>query len=91
MVASLQLVTRFMLMPSTVQTAKFVQNGELFARMKLNAEISEDTAEGRLILQNVRCLHLAPHDAKKPANHEPDKVRRGHVVFTPGTRGYSCG
>ena len=68
----LQCVDRFMLMPSTVSTAKYAQNGELFARMKLNSDISEDTSYGRLILQNVHTVYLAKCDAKDGG--EPETV-----------------
>ncbi|XP_014678859.1 PREDICTED: probable helicase with zinc finger domain [Priapulus caudatus] len=56
----LQIINRYLLMPSTVSTAKYAQGGELFARMKLIAEISEDTAAGRLLLNNVQTVVLAP-------------------------------
>ncbi len=71
--ASLQLVNRFLLMPSSISTAKFAQGGQLFARMKLNADISEDTSHGRLILQNVNTVYLAPYDENNPTR-EPEIV-----------------
>lgn len=71
--SALQLVDRFMLMPSAVSTAKFAQNGELFARLTLNAELSEDTSHGRLILQNISTVYLAPYDASRP-QETPAKV-----------------
>lgn len=55
-----------MLMPSTVSVAKFAQGGELFAQLKLDSEISEDTAHGRLILQNVNTVYIAPYNPKNP-------------------------
>lgn len=58
-------------MPSTVSTAKFAQGGELFARMKLNSDLSEDTSQGRLVLQNVSTVYLAPHDSTASENN-PD-------------------
>ncbi|CAH1794723.1 unnamed protein product [Owenia fusiformis] len=57
---TIQLVDRFMLAPSNVSTAKYAQGGELFARMKLVSDVSEDTSHGRLILQNVNTVLLAP-------------------------------
>ena len=68
-----------MLMPSTVTVAKFAQGGELFAQMRLVSDISEDTAQGRLILQNVSHVYVAPYDPKleeqEGANTtEPEKV-----------------
>ena len=73
--ASLQVVNRFLLMPSSISTAKFAQGGQLFARMKLNADISEDTSHGRLILQNVSTVYLAPYDENNP-EREPDIVSK---------------
>ena len=64
------MVNRFLLMPSSVSTAKFAQGGELFARMKLNSDLSEDTAHGRLILQNVNTVYLAPYDPTKEKDPE---------------------
>ncbi len=72
--ASLQMVNRFLLMPSSVSTAKFAQGGELFARMKLNSDLSEDTAHGRLILQNVNTVYLAPYDPNKEETTDPRLV-----------------
>ena len=65
MKSSLQIVDRFLLMPSMLSNARFAQNGELFARLKLVSDISEDTLQGRLILQNVFTVLLAPSDKKK--------------------------
>ena len=73
MKGQLQCVDRFLLMPSSLSTAKYAQNGELFARIKLNSDISEDTAYGRLILQNVHNVYLAKYQPKDP-DAEPDKV-----------------
>ena len=72
--ATLQLVDRFMLMPGTVSVAKFAQGGQLFARMKLNSDVSEDTSHGRLILQNVQTVLLAQCDLEDEDSHEPDVV-----------------
>ena len=69
----LQCVDRFLLMPSSLSTAKYAQNGELFARIKLNSDISEDTAYGRLILQNVHNVYLAEYSPKDP-DTDPDTV-----------------
>ena len=50
---ALQLVNRFLLVPSSsLSGAKYAQGGELFARMKLEDDLSEDSVRGRLILQN---------------------------------------
>ena len=62
-----------MLMPNTVTTAKYAQNGELFARMAFTSVLSEDTAQGRLILQNVYTVYLAKSPGDEEDQH-PDKV-----------------
>lgn len=61
-------------MPSTVSTAKYAQGGELFARMKLIAEISEDTAAGRLLLNNVQMVLLAQYNPNPDAKAKDNKV-----------------
>ncbi|KAI8742129.1 helicase with zinc finger domain [Biomphalaria glabrata] len=66
---SLQLVNRFLLMPSLLPTAKYAHGGELFARMKLEDDLSEDSMAGRLILQSSNIAWIA--DAKK---ERPEKV-----------------
>ena len=72
MKASLQLVSRFML-TSAGATAKYAQGGELFARLTLNTDLSEDTADGRLILQNVNTVMIAPYQ-RKAIEIDPKKV-----------------
>ena len=62
-----------MLMPSTVSTAKFAQNGELFAKLRLNSDLSEDTSHGRLILQNINTVYVAPYNPLKQ-EESPGKV-----------------
>ncbi|KAK3765648.1 hypothetical protein RRG08_063685 [Elysia crispata] len=66
---SLQLVNRFLLMPSTLSTAKYAHDGELFARMKLEDDLSEDSMGGRLVLQSSHVAWVA--EAKK---EKPEKV-----------------
>ena len=67
-------------MPSTFTTAKFAHGGELFACMQLNGDVSEDTAHGRLILQNVNNVYLAPHrEGDKSAI--PDKVNKTEITY----------
>ena len=69
MTTSLQLVNRFLLMPSTLSTAKYAHDGELFARMKLEDDLSEDSMGGRLVLQSSHVAWVA--EAKK---ERPEKV-----------------
>lgn len=62
-------------MPSSLSTAKYAQGGELFARMKLEDDLSEDSMAGRLILQSSNVAWIA--EGKK---ERPDKVT---IVFHP--------
>ena len=60
MTGSLQLVNRFLLMPGSLSSAKYTRDGELFARLKLEDVLSEDSSAGRLILQNAQTAWVAP-------------------------------
>ena len=60
MTGSLQLVNRFLLMPGSLSSAKYTREGELFARLKLEDVLSEDSSAGRLILQNAQSAWVAP-------------------------------
>ena len=72
---SLQLVNRFLLVPGALSNAKFAQDGELFARMKLEEDLSVDSVAGRLILQNCSLVWLAPHKESRK-HHIPNKVSK---------------
>jgi len=68
-----------MLMPSSHSEAKFARRGELYAYMKLKGNVSEDTAPGRLILQNVNTLYLAPvHGNSNIGSTNDDKCDDGN-------------
>ncbi|ESO87147.1 hypothetical protein LOTGIDRAFT_106967, partial [Lottia gigantea] len=56
---ALQLVNRFLLMPGALSIAKYANNGELFAKMKLEDDLCEDSISGRLILQNAQFAYIA--------------------------------
>ena len=77
-----------MLMPSTVSSAKYAQNGQLFARMELTSDLSEDTEHGRLILQNVYTVYLAPPSKTSGEDEDenlPEKVKSLIVVVITKT------
>lgn len=59
---TLHITHSYILAPnSTVSsTAKYSTGGELFALLPLSRELSEDSAEGRLILKNCQTVLLAP-------------------------------
>lgn len=62
--AHLNLTQCYLLTPNSASTAKYAHNGELFANMQLSSVLSEDSAEGRLILTNCSTVLLAPEKTK---------------------------
>ena len=53
-------------MPSSLSTAKYAQGGELFARMELEDDLSEDSMAGRLILMFSQVAWIAEGKKEKP-------------------------
>lgn len=72
--ATLQLVNRFLLIPGTLSTAKYAHDGELFARMKVEDDLSEDSIHGRLILQNCQTAWIMPDNSGADNSEPSDKV-----------------
>ncbi|GFX75481.1 probable helicase with zinc finger domain [Trichonephila clavipes] len=62
--ATLTLVDRYLLTPNSAVTAKYSQNGELFANMTLTSVLSEDSQSGRLVLTNCSTVLIAPISSK---------------------------
>jgi len=62
----LRLTTRYLLTPTSTSssTAKYARPGEIFARMKLEADLSEDTQAGRLILTKCNTVLVSPSPTK---------------------------
>ncbi|CAG9763393.1 unnamed protein product [Ceutorhynchus assimilis] len=58
----LQITHSYILSPNSMaaSTAKYSNNGELFASIGLGRELSEDTSEGRLILMHCNTVYLCP-------------------------------
>ncbi|KAJ8936128.1 hypothetical protein NQ318_022210 [Aromia moschata] len=58
----LQMAHSYILSPNSMaaSTAKYSNNGELFASIGLGKELSEDTSEGRLILMHCNTVYLCP-------------------------------
>ncbi|XP_030750107.1 probable helicase with zinc finger domain [Sitophilus oryzae] len=58
----LQIAHSYILSPNSMaaSTAKYSNNGELFASINLGKELSEDTSEGRLILMQCNSVYLCP-------------------------------
>lgn len=55
----LHLCQHYVLVPYAADTlTKFARQGELYARLDLRDELSEDTKHGRLILENVTSVTL---------------------------------
>ena len=66
-----------MLVPGGFRLAKFSSDGQLFARMKLENELSEDTMHGRLVLQSANTVLFAPDNNSSDSEsfrNEIDKV-----------------
>lgn len=62
----LQIAHSYLLSPNSMaaSTAKYSGNGELFASVCLGKELSEDTAEGRLILMYCNSVYLLPNPSE---------------------------
>ncbi|XP_048525324.1 probable helicase with zinc finger domain [Dendroctonus ponderosae] len=58
----LKITRSYILSPNSMaaSTAKYSNNGELFASISLGRELSEDTSEGRLILMHCNSVYLCP-------------------------------
>ena len=59
--STLQLASKYLLTPTSTNssTAKYARPGELFGKMKLGNNLSEDTSAGRLILTNCPNLLIS--------------------------------
>lgn len=62
--AQLSLNQCYLLTPNSASTAKYAHDGQLFANMQLSSVLSEDSAEGRLILTNCSTVLIAPERTK---------------------------
>ena len=60
-VTNLQLASKYLLTPTSTNssTAKYARPGEIFGKMKLGNNLSEDTSAGRLILTNCPNLLIS--------------------------------
>lgn len=57
---SLEVTDSLSKLTANATEAHYAQGGELFALLRLEAEITEDTLAGRLVLQNCQMVWLAP-------------------------------
>ncbi|XP_053631191.1 probable helicase with zinc finger domain isoform X3 [Cherax quadricarinatus] len=57
---TLQITSSYLLLPSTAATAKYSRPGELFGKLEVSSEISEDSHHGRLVLSNCSTILVAP-------------------------------
>ncbi|KAK3583585.1 hypothetical protein CHS0354_039403 [Potamilus streckersoni] len=71
---TLKLLDKFLLIPGTMSTAKYTHDGELFGKMTLDEDLSEDSVGGRLILQNSNVAWMTPRDSKDDQHKLPEKV-----------------
>jgi len=62
--------------PSNASTAKYARPGELFGRMELSAELSEDSAAGRLILTKCSSILLKFKVATTESKKKKIKFKR---------------
>ncbi len=78
-VARLKLTASYLLMPTSASssTAKYARPGELFGKMALGQDLSEDTSAGRLILTNCSMLMLSK--PSKEHGSKKDKKKSGKV------------
>ncbi|XP_045616313.1 probable helicase with zinc finger domain isoform X2 [Procambarus clarkii] len=68
---TLQITSSYLLLPSTAATAKYSRPGELFGKLEVSSEISEDSHHGRLVLSNCSTILVAPvMDNPKPGGKE---------------------
>ncbi|KAL7639366.1 UNVERIFIED_CONTAM: hypothetical protein RMT77_009867 [Armadillidium vulgare] len=67
-----QLSKSYMIMPYTVSVANYAMAGELYAKLDLSSEVSEDSPQGRLILNNCNSILVAKPDETnlKTKNHD---------------------
>ena len=68
----LQIAHSYILSPNSMaaSTAKYSNNGELFASIELGRELSEDTSEGRLILMHCNSVYLCPTSNRNEARQK---------------------
>ena len=72
---TLQLSSSFHLVPSRNVGARYSVDGQLFALLRLNDELSEDTRGGKLILNSCSSVLLAPtKEGKSPRGKGAEKA-----------------
>ena len=86
---TLQLASKYLLTPTSTNssTAKYARPGELFGKMKLGNNLSEDTSAGRLILTNCPNLLISVtvrqekirEKMKTKSKEEEDEEEKGIV------------
>lgn len=69
---TLQITNSYLLLPSAAATAKYSRPGELFGKLELSSEISEDSLHGRLVLSNCNTILVAPI-SETPENGVPER------------------
>merc|ERR1719228_2623183 len=80
-----QLASRYLLAasPSNSSTAKYARPGELFGRIELNSELSEDSQAGRLILTKCTSILLkfdtGISESKKKKKEKKVKLNRKKI------------
>lgn len=73
MKVNLKLVDRYLLIPGALSAAKYAQSGEMFARMELVDNLSEDLLAAKLVLQSCNTAWISP--CNNTDENSPKKVR----------------
>lgn len=71
----LHLSKSYLIMPYSVSVANYALAGELYAKLDLSSEVSEDSPQGRLILNNCNSVFVAKTDFSDSANAPKGKYR----------------
>merc|ERR1711994_122660 len=88
---TLQLASKYLLTPTSTNssTAKYARPGELFGKMKLGNNLSEDTSAGRLILTNCPNLLISVtkkesdlRTSSKPDQEKSEPDKEEHTAST---------
>ncbi len=83
-VTTLEVTKNYLLSPTSTNssTAKYARQGELFGKMTLGQNLSEDTPAGRLILTNCQMLMLSkPEAMSKKAEGKKKKASSKRVAY----------
>lgn len=75
---TLQMATTFMLVPSRNSGARYAQDGQLFALMRLSDDLTQDTPSGRLVLNSCTSVLLTP--VAQEGGSTPERVYEAPIT-----------